>query len=40
MSKLSYEDYCELFCEEVFRRFNISPAFYDLATLNNKDYKK
>ena len=35
--KGSYEDYCELFCEEVFRRFNISPAFYDLATLNNKE---
>ena len=33
--KNSYEDYCELFCEEVFRRFNLSSAFYDLGTLNN-----
>ena len=34
--KGSYEDYCELFCEEVFRRFNLYPSFYDLAILNNK----
>ena len=34
--KNSYEDYCELFCEEVFRRFDIPSAFYDLALLNNK----
>ena len=33
----SYEDYCELFCEEIFRRFNLPPAFYDLAILNNKN---
>ena len=33
----SYEDYCELFCEEVFKRYNLKPAFYDLATLDNKD---
>ena len=35
--KNSYEDYCELFCEEVFRRFDLPSAFYDLALLNNRE---
>jgi len=32
----SYEDYTELFAEEIFKYFGINNTFYDLATLDNK----
>ena len=32
----SYEDYTELFSEEIFKYFGINNTFYDLAILNDK----
>lgn len=33
----SYEDYAELFSEEVYKLFKMNNVYYDLARLNNKD---